>query len=124
MKCPECQSRDVLIADLEATVNDKDTQLEQLAEECSGWIASHQALEAIVAKLPKDAEGVPCVPGDRRWAWTHPGGGEAAVLRGEVCGSPGAGLRWCIGFVTAAHPTAVDKGYSTKEAAEAAREVK
>ena len=75
-------------------------------------------LEKAANKLPKDAEGVHCGPGDRRWAWTHPGGGKAAVLQGGVFWEPGGEPDWRIGFGIKAHPAGVFAGFSTKEAAE------
>jgi hypothetical protein len=87
-------------------------------DEYNNAIANDKVLE----HLSKDAEGVHCVPGDRRWAWTHPGGGVAAVLLGTVFWSPGGEPDWRIGFGTAAHPVAVDTGYSTQAAAESLKE--
>ncbi len=51
----EQEDQPVLLAkvkSLQAAVDDKNIQLGQLAEECSGWIQSHQALQAVVDQLP------------------------------------------------------------------------
>ncbi len=85
-------------------------------------LAKIEELQAVVKQLPKDAEGVPCLPGDERWAWIHPGVGEAVVMLGTVLWRPGGEPEYRIGFGTAAPPLAVGAGYSTQAAARAAGE--
>lgn len=92
--------------------------LPECVEKLLALSAEVDRLEKAANKLPKDAEGVHCGPGDRRWAWTHPGGGKAAVLQGGVFWEPGGEPDWRIGFGIKAHPAGVFAGFSTKEAAE------
>lgn len=75
-------------------------------------------LREVVAKLPVDAEGVHCLPGDRRWAVTTERGGTRAVLCGTVSWHF-EDERWDIVFGSAL-PGYVERGYSTEAAARAA----
>ena len=83
--------------------------------------ADYLRLHAIVAKLPTDAEGVHCVPGDKRWAITQTGDGTEIALHGVVTWMP-VNEPPFISFGILAYPVIVEAGYDTKEAAEAARE--
>ncbi len=85
-------------------------------------LAKVKSLQAMVKRLPHDAEGVPCLPGDKRWAWIHPGVGQAVVMLGTVLWRPGGEPEYRIGFGTAAAPVAVEAGYSTEAAARAGEE--
>ena len=82
-----------------------------------------KSLQAVVKRLPHDAEGVPCLPGDQRWAWVRVHGAfEKSIHQGSVFIDPGGELLWVIGFGVLAHPAAVGIGYSTEAAARAAGE--
>ena len=74
-------------------------------------------LEAIVAKLPKDAENNPCFHGDNRWGTCHSFKGPI-VRTGRVFWDGDGG--WCIGFGVLGLPIPVEEGFATQEAAEAA----
>ncbi len=81
------------------------------------------ALKSTLDKLPVDAEGVLCGPGDRRWAWTHVGfDRKDVVLEGSVFWDPSGEPDWRIGFDLKAHSAGVCAGYSTEAAAKAASE--
>ena len=94
--------------------------MREIGDEIDGYKSKIETLQAIVAKVPTDAEGVPCFPGDQRWAWTHRGD-EAVVLRGVVFWQPGMRGRQ-IDFGLRAHPVPVGLGYSTEAAARARKE--
>lgn len=89
-------------------------------------------LKVIVDKLPKDAEGVPCIPGYERW---HPREVRRGVVRFDDWEDPESekeGVEFCYEFgvsnsksPTTGEPWAfqpISECYSTREAAEAARE--
>jgi len=89
-------------------------------------------LEAVVDKLPQDAEGVPCIPGYERW---HPKETRRGVVRFGDWEDPDAGkegVEFCYEFgvsnsksPTTGEPWAyqpISECYSTKAAAEAAKE--
>ena len=50
------------IESLQSEVTDKNTLLEQGAEECHKWIAQCQAADAVVDKLPEMADGTRITP--------------------------------------------------------------
>lgn len=84
------------------------------------WPCQRKAAEehALVDKLPTDAEGTRCLPGDVRWGVCATGTG-AKLLSGRVLWCPED--RWFIGFGIRGVPISVKNGYSTREAAEAAK---
>ena len=53
------------IAELEAASQDDKEAIQVFSDTADDWFAKFEALEAIVEKLPKTADGVPVVPGMR-----------------------------------------------------------
>ncbi len=80
-----------------------------------------ESLQAVVKRLPHDAEGVPCLPGDERWAWTHRGT-DKVLLRGYAFWESGGESGKHIGFGIRAHSVATNTGFSTEAAAKDAND--
>ena len=77
-------------------------------------------LEAIVAKLAKTADGVPVVPGMDVWGMVHGFTGPVVARRRVACGN---GLAALVDKTPAnPHYEPIHRCYSTREAAEAAKE--
>ena len=123
-----CECAHAKIESLQAIVDDKNTQLEQLAEECSGWITQCQAVEAVVKQLPKcwrlneageRVQDVPVVPKGKVYGYMY-GHIEAWRVRHiTLTGSVHAELWEDPPIVTT---RLASEFYSTEAAARAAKE--
>ncbi len=109
------------LSDGDSVVILRGTEFTAIVDYCECAHAKIEDLQAVVKRLPHDAEGVPCLPGDERWAWTHRGT-DKVLLRGYAFWESGGESGKHIGFGIRAHPVAINTGYSTEAAARAAGE--
>jgi len=111
-------SKSVIAKEAVRRLDDRTRAMSRSLKEASDRAAEITRLRAIVEKLPKTADGVPVVPGDELWV-RHPDGGCAGTRRWWKHPS----LGWSVGFEHMQNePIDVSSCYSTREAAEAAKE--
>ena len=114
--CPYCDT--MFLGKFEAAAHVQECAANPLVQKCHEWEAKVAQLQAIVDKLPKDAEGVTKLPGDIVWRVSEEGM-EKRLVQWASEWSPWPGYRASYGIE--GPPVPVEECHSTREAAEAAR---